>query len=71
MNWGRISNVCLFFTTIVTASDLRKIKLTVENLHLEKQKMEKEKNKKAGPKGKTKIKLRVEGDSVKVSMRSF
>ncbi|XP_055380028.1 eukaryotic translation initiation factor 3 subunit J [Condylostylus longicornis] len=46
----------------LSAADLKKIKITIDSLHLEKQKMEKEKAKKPSTKGKTKIKLRVETD---------
>jgi len=48
----------------LSAADLRKIKITIDSLHLEKQKMEREKTKKPAAKGKTKIKLRVETDSM-------
>ncbi|KAL5287248.1 EIF3J family protein [Megaselia abdita] len=44
------------------AADLKKVKITVESLHTEKQKMEKEKTKKPVAKGKTKVKLRVDHD---------
>uniref|UniRef100_A0A0K8TQW0 Eukaryotic translation initiation factor 3 subunit J n=1 Tax=Tabanus bromius TaxID=304241 RepID=A0A0K8TQW0_TABBR len=58
-----VRNVC----ANLTAADLKKIKLTVENLHLEKQRMEKEKEKakKTIGKGKTKVKLRMEGENLK------
>lgn len=42
------------------SSDMKRVKLTLDNLYLEKQKMEKEKTKKPSAKGKTKVKLRVE-----------
>lgn len=48
------------------SSDLQKIKKTVDNLYAEKQKLEKEKSKK-GSKGKTKVNLRIETDSVSIT----
>lgn len=50
-----------------TAADLKKVKLTVDNMHLEKQRMEKEKekSKKTTGKGKTKVKLRLEEENLK------
>lgn len=47
----------------VSSTDLQKIKRTIDNLFTEKQKMDKEKNKK-GSKGKTKVNLRIETESV-------
>lgn len=47
----------------VSSSDLQKIKRTIDNLYIEKQKMDKEKSKK-GSKGKTKVNLRIETESV-------
>jgi Translation initiation factor eIF3 subunit len=46
----------------VSSTNIRKIKTSLDNLHLEKQKMEKgdKPKKKAGPK--SKVKLRIEGD---------
>lgn len=58
----------------VAASDLQKIKKTIDTLYTEKQKMEKEKTKK-NAKGKTKASLRMEADNVSVFqilfLRSF
>lgn len=49
----------------LSSNDLSKIKRTVDNLYIEKQKIEKEKTKKGG-KGKTKARLRVEGDKASI-----
>lgn len=48
---------------VVSSADLKKLKNTIENLHLEKTKMEKGDKAKKN-KGKGKAKLRIEGDSV-------
>lgn len=53
----------------VGSTDLQKIKKTVDNLYAEKQKLEKEKSKK-GSKGKTKVNLRIETDSVSITYKS-
>lgn len=60
-----------FYFFLVSVADLKKIKLTVENLHIEKQKIEKEKAKKPSGKCKTKVKLRIEEDNVRVSNLSY
>lgn len=54
----------------MAATDLQKIKKTVDTLYTEKQKMEKEKTKK-GAKGKTKASLRMESDNVCILVKIF
>lgn len=48
----------------MSASDMQKIKKTIDNLYTEKQKLEKEKSKKSNAKGKGKASLRLEQTGV-------
>lgn len=61
---GKISNV--FY--IVALPDLKKLKLSVENLHSEKVKLEKQNAKKPAGKAKGKVTLKKESD---VSIKNF
>lgn len=48
------------------SADIKRIKLTVDNLYIEKQKSEKSDKSKKPAKGKGKAKLKVEGDNVSI-----
>lgn len=52
------------FLIPVSSADIKRIKLTVDNLYIEKQKAEKNEKAKKPTKGKGKAKLKVEGDNV-------
>lgn len=60
----QVTQILFFFT--VSSADIKRIKMSVDNLYIEKQKAEKNEKAKKPTKGKGKAKLKVEGDNVSI-----
>lgn len=53
----------------MSSADIKRIKLTVDNLYIEKQKAEKNEKSKKPSKGKGKAKLKLEGENVRFCLQ--